>query len=103
MVDEFNIRRDMILELLNQIEGIKTNVAQGAFYVFPDISYYFGKTIKGTKVENASDFAMLLLEKANVATVTGEAFGAPNCIRISYAASQADLKEAVRRIAELLS
>ncbi|MDN3642723.1 pyridoxal phosphate-dependent aminotransferase [Lutimonas halocynthiae] len=103
MVDEFNIRRDMILELLNQIKGIKTNVAQGAFYVFPDVSYYFGKTIKGTKVENASDFAMLLLEKANVATVTGEAFGAPDCIRISYAASQAELKEAVRRIAELLS
>ena len=103
MVDEFHTRRDMILELLNQIEGIKTNVAQGAFYVFPDVSYYFGKTIKGTKVENASDFAMLLLEQANVATVTGEAFGAPNCIRISYAASQAELKEAVRRIAELLS
>jgi aspartate aminotransferase len=103
MVDEFNIRRDMILELLNQIKGIKTNVAQGAFYVFPDVSYYFGKTIKGTKVENASDFAMLLLEEANVATVTGEAFGAPDCIRISYAASQDELKEAVRRIAELLS
>ena len=103
MVDEFNIRRDMILELLNQIKGIKTNVAQGAFYVFPDVSYYFGKTIKGTKVDNASDFAMLLLEEANVATVTGEAFGAPDCIRISYAASQAELKEAVRRIAELLS
>jgi len=103
MVDEFNIRRDMIIELLNQIKGIKTNIAQGAFYVFPDVSYYFGKTIKGTKVDNASDFAMLLLEEANVATVTGEAFGAPDCIRISYAASQAELKEAVRRIAELLS
>ncbi len=103
MVDEFRIRRDMILDLLNQIEGIKTNVAQGAFYVFPDVSYYFGKTIKGTKVENASDFAMLLLEEANVATVTGEAFGAPNCIRISYAASQEELKEAVKRIADLLS
>ncbi|MGI9532131.1 pyridoxal phosphate-dependent aminotransferase [Lutimonas sp.] len=103
MVDEFRVRRDMILDLLNQIEGIKTNVAQGAFYVFPDVSYYFGKTIKGTKVENASDFAMLLLEKANVATVTGEAFGAPNCIRISYAASQEELKEAVKRIADLLS
>jgi len=103
MVDEFRVRRDMILELLNQIEGIKTNVAQGAFYVFPDVSYYFGKTIKGTKVDNASDFAMLLLEEANVATVTGEAFGAPNCIRISYAASQDELKEAVKRIADLLS
>ena len=103
MVDEFNLRRDLILDLLNQIEGVKTNVPQGAFYVFPDVSYYFGKTIKGTKVENASDFAMLLLEKANVATVTGDAFGAPNCIRISYAASQTELKEAVKRISDLLS
>ncbi|UCE93408.1 MAG: pyridoxal phosphate-dependent aminotransferase [Flavobacteriaceae bacterium] len=103
MVDEFKVRRDLILGLLGEIEGIKTNVAQGAFYVFPDVSYYFGKTIAGTKVENSSDFAMLLLEKANVATVTGEAFGAPNCIRISYAASQEELKEAVRRIAELLA
>ena len=103
MVDEFKIRRDLIIGLLSEIKGIKTNVAQGAFYVFPDVSYYFGKTIQGTKVENASDFAMLLLEKANVATVTGEAFGAPDCIRISYAASQEDLKEAVKRIATLLS
>lgn len=103
MVDEFKVRRDLILGLLGEIKGIKTNVAQGAFYVFPDVSYYFGKTIAGTKVDNSSDFAMLLLEKANVATVTGEAFGAPNCIRISYAASQEELKEAVRRIAELLA
>jgi aspartate aminotransferase len=103
MVDEFNKRRDLVLDLLGNIEGIKTNVAKGAFYVFPDVSYYFGKTIDGQSVENASDFAMLLLEKANVATVTGDAFGAPNCIRISYAASQEELKEAIRRIAELLS
>jgi aspartate aminotransferase len=103
MVDEFHKRRDLVLDLLGNIEGIKTNVAQGAFYVFPDVSFYFGKTIDGQRVENASDFAMLLLEKANVATVTGDAFGAPNCIRISYAASQEELKEAIRRIAELLS
>ena len=103
MVDEFKVRRDLIIGLLSEIKGVKTNVAQGAFYVFPDISYYFGKTIQGTKVENASDFAMLVLEKANVATVTGDAFGAPNCIRISYAASQEDLKKAVKRIADLLS
>lgn len=103
MVDEFHKRRDLVLELLSQIKGIKTNVAKGAFYVFPDVSYYFGKTIAGQKVDNASDFAMLLLEKANVATVTGDAFGAPNCIRISYAASQEELKEAIRRIADLLS
>ena len=103
MIDEFKVRRDLILGLLNNIKGIKTNVAKGAFYVFPDVSYYFGKTIDGTEVKNASDFAMLLLEKANVATVTGEAFGAPNCIRISYAASQENLKEAVKRIAALLA
>ena len=103
MVDEFNARRDLVLELLSQIKGIKTNVAKGAFYVFPDVSYYFGKTIDGKQIDNASDFAMLLLEKANVATVTGDAFGAPNCIRISYAASQDELREAVRRIADLLS
>src|SRR5210317_90507 len=103
MIDEFKVRRDLILGLLNNIKGIKTNVAKGAFYVFPDVSYYFGKTIDGTEVKNASDFAMLLLEKANVATVTGDAFGAPNCIRISYAASQENLKEAVRRIAALLA
>ena len=103
MVDEFKIRRDLIIGLLSEIKGIKTNVAQGAFYVFPDVSYYFGKTISGTKVENASDFAILVLEKANFSTVTGDAFGAPNCIRISYAASQKELKEAVKRIADLLS
>ena len=103
MVEEFHKRRDLVLDLLAEIDGIKTNVAQGAFYVFPDVSYYFGKTIDGQKVENASDFAMLLLEKANVATVTGDAFGAPNCIRISYAASQDELKEAIRRIGELLA
>lgn len=103
MVDEFHKRRGLVLGLLGEIEGIKTNVPEGAFYVFPDVSYYFGRTIDGQKVENASDFAMLLLEKANVATVTGDAFGAPNCIRISYAASQEELKEAMRRIADLLS
>jgi aspartate aminotransferase len=103
MVDEFKVRRDLILDLLGEIKGIKTNVAQGAFYVFPDVSYYFGKTIAGSKIDNASDFAMLLLEEANVATVTGEAFGAPDCIRISYAASQKDIKEAIRRIAEVLA
>ena len=103
MVDEFMVRRDLILELLGKIKGLKTNVPQGAFYVFPDVSYYFGKTIKGKTINGASDFAMLLLEKANVATVTGDAFGAPNCIRISYAASQDNIKEAVQRIASVLA
>ena len=103
MVDEFHVRRDLILNLLGKIKGLKTNVPQGAFYVFPDVSYYFGKTIKGKTINGASDFAMLLLEEANVATVTGDAFGAPNCIRISYAASQDNIKEAINRIANLLA
>ena len=103
MVDEFKNRRDLMIDMLSKIEGIKTNVPEGAFYIFPDVSYYFGKTIQGKTIANANDFAMLLLEDANVATVTGEAFGAPNCIRISYAASEANLIEAVKRIAEVLA
>ncbi len=103
MVDEFQTRRDLMIDLLSKIEGIKTNVPEGAFYIFPDVSFYFGKTIQGKTIENASDFAMLLLEKANIATVTGDAFGAPDCIRISYAASQENLIEAVKRIAKVLA
>ena len=102
MVDEFKTRRDMVLDLLGEIDGFKLNKPEGAFYVFPDISYFFGKTFKGKTVNNASDFSMLLLEYANVATVTGEAFGAPNCVRLSYAASKTQLKEAVKRIKEVL-
>jgi len=102
MVDEFKIRRDLVLDLLSEIKGIKTNTPQGAFYVFPDISFYFGKTIQGKTINNSSDFSMLLLEEANVATVSGDAFGAPDCVRISYAASQDELKEAIKRIATLL-
>ncbi len=103
MVDEFKTRRGIIIDLLREIDGFNVNVPEGAFYVFPDISAFFGKTIKGKLIENASDFAMLLLEEANVATVTGEAFGAPNCIRISYAASELQIREAIKRIKEALS
>lgn len=103
MIDEFHKRRDLILGLLGEIDGFKLNVPEGAFYVFPDISSFFGKTIKGQKINNASDFSLLLLEYANVATVTGEAFGDPDCIRISYAASNDQIKEAVKRIKEVLS
>lgn len=102
MIDEFHKRRDLILGLLGDIEGFKLNVPEGAFYVFPDISSFFGKTLNGTKIDNASDFAMYLLENANVATVTGEAFGNPNCIRISYAASEKELQEAISRIKSVL-
>ena len=102
MIDEFKERRTLILNLLNDIPGFKTNEPEGAFYVFPDVSEYFGKTIDGVTIENASDFSMFLLEHANVATVTGDAFGNPKCIRISYAASQEQIKEAVNRIKSVL-
>ncbi|MFL2571910.1 MAG: pyridoxal phosphate-dependent aminotransferase [Flavobacteriaceae bacterium] len=98
MVDEFDFRRKRIMQLVENIEGFKVNVPKGAFYIFPDISSFFGKKLKGTLIENASDFAMYLLEEAHVATVTGDAFGCPNNIRISYAASLEEIEEAIRRI-----
>ena len=103
MVDEFKTRRDIVVGLLREIDGFKVNVPEGAFYVFPDISAFFGKTIDGITIENANDFSLFILEKANVATVTGDAFGAPNCIRMSYAASELQLREAIKRIAKVLS
>lgn len=103
MIDEFKERRQLILKLFSPIKGFSCNEPEGAFYIFPDISYFFGKTFKGNTINNASDFAMYLLEHANVATVTGEAFGNPNCIRISYAASQEQIIEAVKRIETALS
>lgn len=103
MVDEFKTRRDLVLDLLGKIDGFKLNVPEGAFYVFPDISAFFGKTFKGKEIKDANDFSMLLLEEANVATVTGAAFGAPDCIRMSYAASELQLREAIKRIKEVLS
>ena len=103
MVDEFRSRRDLILKLLNNIEGFKCNIPDGAFYVFPDISHFFGKTINDFNIKNASDMSMFLLENALVATVTGEAFGNPNCIRISYAASKEQIIEAINRIKKSLS
>ncbi|ASF43275.1 pyridoxal phosphate-dependent aminotransferase [Capnocytophaga endodontalis] len=102
MVDEFKCRRDLVLQLLNEIEGFKLNIPEGAFYVFPDISSFFGKTLRGRVINNATDFSLYLLEEAMVATVTGEAFGDANCIRFSYAASEKDLREAICRIKESL-
>ncbi|WP_452222596.1 pyridoxal phosphate-dependent aminotransferase [Lacinutrix chionoecetis] len=98
MVDEFKVRRDMVLNLLEDIEGFKTNTPEGAFYVFPDVTFFFGKTLRGKTINNATDFSLYLLEEALVATVTGDAFGNPDCIRISYAASQEQIIEAIRRI-----
>ena len=103
MVDAFKERRSLILSLLGDIPGFKTNVPEGAFYVFPDISYYIGRTLKGQNINSAGDFALFLLEYAGVATVTGEAFGDPDCIRISYAASEKDIKDAMNRIKEALA
>ncbi|ARV11352.1 aspartate aminotransferase [Gilvibacter sp. SZ-19] len=103
MIDAFKERRQLVLELVNDIPGFKANEPEGAFYVFPDISAYFGKTLNGKTIENATDFSLFLLEEANVATVTGVAFGDPNCIRISYAASEQDIREALRRIKEAVS
>ena len=103
MVDEFQERQNLIIDLLSKIEGFKVNQPKGAFYVFPDVSYYFGKNLRGSTIQNANDFAIYLLEQAHVATVTGDAFGNSNCIRISYAASVANIKEAIDRIAKALT
>lgn len=102
MVDAFKKRREIVLGLLAGIPGMKTNNPEGAFYVFPDVSYFFGKTIKGKTINSAEDFSMFLLEEALVATVSGESFGDPNCIRISYAASEKEIREALKRIKEVL-
>ena len=102
MIDEYRKRRDIVYQLLNDIKGLKTNLPDGAFYFFPDVSYYFGKTLRGKQIQNASDLSIYLLEEANVATVTGDAFGNNKCLRLSYATSEKDLREALRRIKEAL-
>ena len=103
MIDEFEVRRDLILNLLKDIEGFSCNTPEGAFYVFPDVSAFFGKTLNGTIIKNATDFSLYLLEAALVATVTGDAFGSPNNIRISYAASKEQIKKAIARISKALT
>lgn len=103
MVSAFKNRRDLVVGLVKDIPGFKLNVPEGAFYVFPDVSHYFGKTLRGKTINNADDFSMYLLSEANVATVTGDAFGNPNCIRFSYATSEELLTEAMKRIKESLS
>ncbi|WP_396167552.1 pyridoxal phosphate-dependent aminotransferase [Flavobacterium sp.] len=102
MVAAFKSRRNLVVGLINAIPGLKLNVPEGAFYVFPDVSSYFGKTLRGKLINNADDFSMYLLSEANVATVTGDAFGNPDCIRFSYATSEELLTEALRRIKEAL-
>jgi aspartate aminotransferase len=103
MAKEYYNRRKLVHGLLNDIEGIKTNMPDGAFYFFPDVSAYFGKSYDGSTIENASELCMYLLEVANVSLVTGEAFGNPDCVRLSYAASEDDLVLALSRIKKALS
>lgn len=103
MVKEFKNRRNLIIKLLNGIDGINCNIPDGAFYVFPDISHFFGKKIGESQIKNATDMSMFLLEKSLVATVTGDAFGNGDCIRISYAASEKQIVEAISRIKKVLS
>jgi len=102
MISAFESRRKLVLDALNEIEGVKTNVPEGAFYVFPDVSYFYGKSFNGNTIKDANDLAMYLLDEGLVALVTGEAFGAPNCIRISYATSEEILSKAMSRIREAL-
>lgn len=103
MRDAFKTRRDFVLGELNKMEGVVINVPEGAFYVFPDVSSFFGKKCGDYNVNNADDLAMYLLMEAEVATVTGNAFGNKKCIRISYAASDEELKKAMNRIKEALA
>ncbi|MDO4225397.1 MAG: pyridoxal phosphate-dependent aminotransferase [Bergeyella zoohelcum] len=102
MIEAFENRRNLVFDLMKNIKGFKVNLPKSAFYFFPDISYYIGKTLNGTHISNADDFAMFLLENALVGSVGGVSFGNPNCIRFSYAASEKDLREAMQRIKNLL-
>jgi aspartate aminotransferase len=102
MKSAFKKRRELVLDLMKEIPGIKMNNPQGAFYFFPDVSHYFGKRFGASVIGNAGDFSMYLLNEAHVAIVTGEAFGSPDCVRISYATSEARLTEAIDRIKQAL-
>lgn len=103
MVSAFKERRDLLIQLVMGIPGFKANIPEGAFYLFPDVSDYFGKTDGETTINNSNDLCLYLLNKANVALVPGEAFGAPDCLRISYATSTDNIEEAVARIKPALA
>ncbi|WP_312078460.1 pyridoxal phosphate-dependent aminotransferase [Chryseobacterium sp.] len=102
MIDAFKKRRDLVFDLIKEIPGFKVLLPKAAFYLFPDVSHYIGKTLDGVEIKNSDDFAMFLLEKAHVGCVGGVSFGSPECIRFSYAASEEELREAMRRIKEVL-
>ncbi len=103
MVEEYNNRREIVYKLLKEIPGVKANYPQGAFYFFPDVSYYYGKSDGEKTIKNGEDFCMYVLDKAHVSLVAGGAFGEENCVRLSYAASEKELVEALKRIKEALS
>jgi aspartate aminotransferase len=96
-------RRDLVLELLREIPGIKTHIPEGAFYFFPDVTAFFGKKSADMTINSADDFCLYILNEAHVSLVTGEAFGAPNCVRLSYAASEEELKQALANIKEAVA
>jgi aspartate aminotransferase len=103
MVEQYKLRRTMVFDLLSEIPGMEVNMPGGAFYFFPNVKSFFGKKVGDREINNASDLCIYLLEDANVSTVTGEAFGDPDCMRMSYAASEKDLKTAIARIKESLA
>ena len=99
----FERRRDLIVSLAKEIPGLEVNCPQGAFYLFPKCSSFYGKSYEGRKIETSTDLAMFLLEEGHVATVGGDAFGDPECFRMSYATSDDNIREAMRRIKETLA
>jgi aspartate aminotransferase len=103
MIKAFKSRRDLVLGMLKEMPGVKANTPEGAFYIFPDISYFIGKKYKDTTITSAHDLCLYLLSEAMVALVSGESFGANNCIRISYAASEETLVKAMTRVKEALA
>jgi aspartate aminotransferase len=103
MVEEYRKRRDIVFNLLKEIPGIKSNYPQGAFYFFPDVSYYYGKSDGSVTIKNGDDFCLYMLEKAHVSLVPGGAFGDESCVRLSYAASEKDLREALKRLKDTLA
>jgi aspartate aminotransferase len=103
MVEEYHKRRDIVYQLLKEIPGVKANYPQGAFYFFPDVSSYFGKSDGTTTIKNGDDFCLWMLEKGHVSLVPGGAFGDDNCVRLSYAASEKDLREALKRMKDSLA
>ena len=102
MCEEFHKRRELLVSKLRAAKGLKYGVPDGAFYLFPDVSSYFGKSFNDIKINNADDLSMYLLKEARVSTVSGSGFGGPNCIRLSFATSEENIIKACDRIIEAL-